>query len=55
MKVVLRDASAAFVRRLEGAGLEVKQSGDGWVIGSVAVGDLATLADPRGVERVELP
>jgi len=54
VKIVLRE-SAALVRRLERAGLDVKQSGDGWVIGSVAIESLATLAEQRGVVRMDLP
>ena len=55
VKVFLRATKASLIRRLEHTGLEVKVSGDGWVIGSVAVGDLVALAEDRGVERVELP
>jgi Ca-activated chloride channel family protein len=55
VKVFLRATKASAIRRLEYTGLEVKVSGDGWVIGSVALGDLVTLAEDRGVERVVLP
>jgi hypothetical protein len=55
VKVFLRATKASVIRRLEYTGLEVKVSGDGWVIGSVALGDLVTLAEDRGVERVVLP
>jgi hypothetical protein len=55
VKVRLRDTSAVAAWRLEHAGLLVTQSGEGWVVGSVAVEALAALAEQRGVERVELP
>jgi Ca-activated chloride channel family protein len=55
VKVVLRDTEAATIRRLERAGLHVRQSGSGWVVGAVAVESLAALAEELGVLRVELP
>jgi Ca-activated chloride channel family protein len=55
IRIVLRGTGAAIIRRLGRAGLRVQQSGDGWVVGSVAVESLAALAEKPGVVRVELP
>jgi Ca-activated chloride channel family protein len=55
VKVLLRRAHPGMIRRLERAGLHVRQSGAEWVVGSVAVEALSALAEERGVVRIELP
>ncbi len=52
VKVLLRDRSRASLRRLEEAGLRVRLITDGYVLGSVEVARLATLAELDGVERI---
>jgi Ca-activated chloride channel family protein len=55
VRVVLDAASAELARRLEAAGLDVRQRADGWLEGWILVADLAALAAEHGVRRVELP
>jgi len=55
VKVLLRNAHALTLHRLEAAGLHLHQVAARWVIGSIEVTKLAALAELDGVERVELP
>jgi Ca-activated chloride channel family protein len=55
VRVVLDAASQEVVRRLEAAGLDVRQRADGWLVGWIAPDDLADLAALPGVLRIELP
>jgi Ca-activated chloride channel family protein len=55
VRVVLDEASAEVVRRLEAAGLDVRQRADAWLDGWTPVDGLAALAALDGVRRVELP
>jgi Ca-activated chloride channel homolog len=55
VKVVVRNTRAATLRRLEAAGLRVRQVARRWVLGSVPVEKLAALAALAEVESIVLP
>jgi len=55
VKIVVRRTRAATLRRLEAAGLRVRQVARRWVVGSVPVEKLAAVAALAEVESIELP
>jgi Ca-activated chloride channel family protein len=52
VKVLLRNGSKASLQRLEKAGLRIRVVTDGYVLGSIEVARLATLAELDGIERI---
>ncbi len=55
VRVVLDPASSEVARRIEAAGLDVRNRADGWLDGWIGIADLAALAAQDGVRRIEVP